>query len=96
VRKVSGGRDCDEGRRRGEKSTYLRPRHRLDLRKRMLDVARIHLHNLVLRRRAQNLDDLDKLVDSARSGEEDAPGEKLAEDATGGPEIDRVCEKRKR
>lgn len=62
----------------------------------MLNVARIHLHDLVLRRRPQNLDDLDELVDSARAGEEDAAGEKLAEDATGGPKVDRVCEKGKR
>lgn len=57
----------------------------------MLDVARVHLQDLILRRSAQYLDDLHKLVDAARTGEEDAAAEELAEDAAGGPHVDRVC-----
>lgn len=55
----------------------------------MLDITRIHLQDLILRRRPQDLDDLDELVDSARTREEDGTAEEFAEDAAGGPE---VCE----
>ena len=50
--------------------TYLLPRVRLDLRKFELGVVRIHLANLVACRCAENLDDLDELINATIPGED--------------------------
>ena len=60
---------------------------RLDLRELVLHVVGVHRANLVSCRRAENLDDLDELVDTRFTGKQRLPKHKLSHDTTSGPDI---------
>lgn len=66
---------------------YLAERMRLDLREFVLHVVRIHRTDLVTRRRSQNFDDLDQLVNARFSWEKWLPKHQLSHDATSRPDI---------
>mmetsp|Transcript_27146 Transcript_27146/g.68916 ORF Transcript_27146/g.68916 Transcript_27146/m.68916 type:complete len:393 (+) Transcript_27146:146-1324(+) len=66
----------------------LVPRVRLDLRELELRVIRVHRHELLARRRAEHLDDLDELIHAALPGEDGLPQDQLRRDARGRPDVD--------
>jgi hypothetical protein len=70
------------------RAEHLVPRACLDLRELELHVRAIHLLDLRPRRRAENFDNLDELVDAALSGEERLSEEELRADAARGPHVD--------
>lgn len=59
-----------------------------DLRELVLHVVRVHRLDLLAGGCAQDLDDLDELIDAALSGEEGLAQHKLSHDAPGGPYVD--------
>mmetsp|Transcript_8210 Transcript_8210/g.26446 ORF Transcript_8210/g.26446 Transcript_8210/m.26446 type:complete len:496 (+) Transcript_8210:183-1670(+) len=77
-----------DGVRRRARSEDLCPRVRLDLRELVLRVVLVHRLDLVERRRAQHLDDLDQLVDARLARKEGHAQEQLGEHAARGPDVD--------
>lgn len=59
-----------------------------DLRELVLHVVRVHRLDLLARRCAEHLDDLDELIDAALSGEEGLAKHELSHDAPSGPYVD--------
>ena len=66
---------------------YLAERMRLDLRKLVLHVVRIHGPDLVARWRSKNLDDFNKLINTRLSGEQWLAKHELCHDTTSRPYI---------
>jgi hypothetical protein len=58
-----------------------------NLRKLVFHVVGIHGSDLVSGRRAEDLDDLDELVDARLSGEQRLAQHELGHDAAGGPNV---------
>ena len=69
---------------------YFLPRSGVDLRELVLvDVTvRVHLHDLIIRRSAEHLDDLHQLVDVTVRTENGLKGEHLNQDAASRPHVD--------
>ena len=66
---------------------HLLPRVRLDLRELELRVVRVHLADLLARRRAQDLDDLHQLVHAALAREQRLPEQQLRQHAARRPHV---------
>ena len=66
----------------------LLPGVRLDLRELELGVVGVHLLDLLASRGAQDLDNLDELVDARVTGENGLAQHKLCKDAAGAPHVD--------
>lgn len=72
---------------RGAWAEHLRERVWLDLRELVLHVVRVHRLDLLARRRAEHLDDLDELVDARLSREEGLAQHQLGHHTPGGPYV---------
>lgn len=68
-------------------SEHLLPRERSNLREPIFFVLRVHCLNLFPRRRTKDLDDFDKLIDSALSWENWLAKHKLRNDAADRPDV---------
>ena len=80
-------REQVDGLGRGLGAKDLGPRVWTDLREAELNVVAVHCLDLRTARSAEHLDDLDKLVDAAVSGEERLAQEELSENAAHRPHV---------
>lgn len=61
---------------------------RLDLRKPMFDITRIHGHNFLFARRAKDLDNLHQLINATVTGKEWLVQQQFGHDTTRRPDVD--------